>query len=502
MKKCLVHLVILIFIGISTNAWSQTNANLPILQTQSAGVGNSYSTERLSSSGKKTVCEGIFMDAGGSSDYTTNASSFTYTFCPEGDNVMILNFTEFNLCGNSTAANQDVMEIYAGGAVDARFLIGRYTRATSPGTVSNVGCLTVKFNKNNSSNTCVTGSNRSGWRATVNCMPLEYYGNAGNPGYANGSTCFMANPFCSGSNYNFSNLTGSSAPSGPNYGCLYRQPNPVWYFMSISQGGSLRLALSQHRTASSTSNGIDIDFAMWGPFNSVAEACSQILSGTVPPIQCSYDPQSNEIIGIGLSGGTNYVSSNFGSNNRPPNGNTTPPAAREGDIYLLLLTNFSNQSGFIRFSQTAGTGVSDCSIVALPLGPDLISFKGDVKEGLNYLDWYSENERQLSKYILERSEDGFHWDPIYTVNTQNTVNEANHYVIEDSKYKHKMNYYRLVSIDVQGRYSYSDIVALDNTKTDKNIVAVYNEIGQLIDEKTKGFKILVYDDGSTVKKFD
>ena len=332
-------------------------------------------TVTLSSNSTITTCEGTYWDAGQSSNYSSSANSRTTTFCPQGTgNVMILNFTEFGICGN------DRMEIYAGTGANASYLIGTYTGYTSPGTVSNVGCLTIRFTRS-SSNSCSIGS-RQGWRASINCMPVEYYGNAGNPGVSDGGTCFKANPFCSGQVYNFTNLTRTSAPSGPNYGCLYTQPNPVWYFMSISEAGSMQLSVSQSTSSNqSSSANLDIDFAMWGPFNSVAEGCTRILSGTMPPIQCSYDPHHTETVGLGYQGGTNYQSAQSNTSLLP--GQTTPPATNQGEIYVLLLTNYSNRSGYIRFRKTAGNAESDCSIVLLPLGLEMATFQGEHKNGIN-----------------------------------------------------------------------------------------------------------------------
>lgn len=477
-----------------------------LVSAQSVNSGNQHpiifknnQVTYLSNNGSTVSCDGFFMDAGGNSSYPSNANNRTYTFCPEGNgNVMILNFTEFGLC--TRFGNSDRIEIYAGSTDAAAYLIGSYTGNTSPGTVSNVGCLTVRFTRN-VSNSCNAGTSRLGWKASIVCMPVEYYGGAGNPGVSDGGTCFKANPFCSAQFYNFTNLTGTSAPSGPHYGCLYTQPNPVWYFMSISEAGTMELSVSQSTSNTfNASANLDIDFAMWGPFNSVAEGCTRILSGTLPPIQCSYNPQNAEVVALGYTGGDNYQSQQTNQQLLP--GQSTPPPAQQGQIYILLLTNYSNRSGYIRFRKTRGTAESDCSIVLLPLGIDLSSFQGENKNGVNYLQWVSENERIMSHYELERSVDGFAWNTIHYQAINEGFSESNHYVLEDKNYDKTENYYRLVSVNIDGEKTYSDIVTIDNRSQEKIIVGVYNELGQTIDRNVKGFKILVYNDGTTEKLFD
>lgn len=165
-----------------------------------------------------------------------------------------------------------------------------------------------------------------------------------------GLSCATANPFCSDSSYNFPNFSdgdGVTAPPEPDYGCLGSEPNPIWYYMQIDDPGTMELTITQ---ISDAGIGIDIDFAMWGPFDDLAEGCTEIMSGSLPPLQCSYSAASVETIGIGMEGG-------YGT------GETTPPPAESGDIYVVILTNYSGDPGEISFEQTDGTATTDCSII-------------------------------------------------------------------------------------------------------------------------------------------
>lgn len=170
-----------------------------------------------------------------------------------------------------------------------------------------------------------------------------------------------ASPFCSDSSYSFSNIanpgnTPVTAPSGPDYGCLGSEPNPAWYYMQIGTAGTIQLTIAQ---TNSSGSGLDVDFAMWGPYTDLATGCNDIMNNNAPPIQCSYDANVIEVVGLGLPGGSGVGYGN------PPNlpGGTTPPAAQVGEVYIVLITNFSNQNGTISFSQTDGTGSADCGIV-------------------------------------------------------------------------------------------------------------------------------------------
>ncbi|MBI5539912.1 MAG: gliding motility-associated C-terminal domain-containing protein [Bacteroidia bacterium] len=175
---------------------------------------------------------------------------------------------------------------------------------------------------------------------------------ASSQAFSQGTSCNIADPFCSGVTYGFPMNTNNTAESGPNYSCLYTQPNPVWYYLLIDQSGNITINMS-------SPTGNDIDFTAWGPFNSMTGICSQLTAtcsscpnNTTDPsfypgsaggttIDCSYDPAPVENIHI-----SNAVT---------------------GQYYLLCITNYSNAAGDIVFSQSnfgaSGAGSTDCSIV-------------------------------------------------------------------------------------------------------------------------------------------
>lgn len=143
------------------------------------------------------------------------------------------------------------------------------------------------------------------------------------------NNCSTANGFCTGTNYNFPNSTGvSSLGGGGIYGCLGSTPNPVWYYMQIGNPGNMTINISQ------TSG--DIDFVLWGPFSSLATGCSSLSASNI--VSCSYSTAANETATI-----TN---------------------AQTGQIYILLLTNYSNQSGNISFSSGSNsTASTNCNVL-------------------------------------------------------------------------------------------------------------------------------------------
>ena len=155
--------------------------------------------------------------------------------------------------------------------------------------------------------------------------------------YGQGATCNQAEEFCPANGVSYPASTGSgNAPGGNNYGCLGSTPNPSWFFIEVSQAGNININLTN-------SNNVDIDFAMWGPFTSLPTALSNCGSLGAPS-DCSFSASSSESASI-VSGAV-------------------------GQIYILVITNFSNNSTEIIGTAT-GSGVASCDGVCLADGGSL-----------------------------------------------------------------------------------------------------------------------------------
>ncbi|MDB5203825.1 MAG: hypothetical protein JWQ27_3234 [Ferruginibacter sp.] len=153
------------------------------------------------------------------------------------------------------------------------------------------------------------------------------------PPPAPNTVCNNAFPFCTSNIYTFPNNTNVPSLGGSGiYGCLLTVPNPVWYYMQVQTAGNIVIGISQ---TSNAGVGIDVDYALWGPFSNLPTSCSSLSAAN--NISCSYSANATETATI-----TN---------------------AQVGEYYIMVLTNYSNQPGTITFSQTGGTGATSCAIV-------------------------------------------------------------------------------------------------------------------------------------------
>jgi len=130
--------------------------------------------------------------------------------------------------------------------------------------------------------------------------------------------------------------TPPQAEVGPNYGCVAPQPNPSWFYFEVATSGDINMQMTCTQ---------DIDYVIWGPFADLADAQSNCGNlGVAPnpgPVDCN------------ALGGIN-------------NNNPTITGATAGEVYVMMVTNFSNQQTSFELTQTSGLGGTDCSIVVPP----------------------------------------------------------------------------------------------------------------------------------------
>ncbi|WP_417213270.1 CUB domain-containing protein [Bizionia sp.] len=169
--------------------------------------------------------------------------------------------------------------------------------------------------------------------------------------FSQGNSVGTADQFCAGgSGLVFPNVTGN--PNATAVGCLYSIPNPAYYFLQIEQPGDLFFTISQE-TAGGT--GLDVDFIAWGPFPSVAAANAAITLTACTPTACPNNTANPTFYPYATD---NITDCSF---NYLPTEDMTITGALSGQIYVVLITNYSDDPGFITLQQTGGTGTTSCA---------------------------------------------------------------------------------------------------------------------------------------------
>jgi gliding motility-associated-like protein len=179
---------------------------------------------------------------------------------------------------------------------------------------------------------------------------VRIYSNANTPQTTTFNLCISTPASClSGQaacqNLSYQNTTGVANQG--TIGCLFSSPNPAYYTINVATSGPINLLLTQSTTQGGTPN-LDVDYAAWGPFPNQAAACAAI--GNPPTLAPGIG------VPVTLTTGCSYSAA--------PTETLNIANAVAGQVYVILITNFSNQSGFISLTQSnvgaPGAGVYDC----------------------------------------------------------------------------------------------------------------------------------------------
>lgn len=310
-----------------------------------------------------------------------------------------------------------------------------------------------------------------------------------------GNNCEQAEILCNNANItNNSSGFGAQELNNSNNGCLDgNEHQSSWYYVNIQTGGTLTMLINPNN------NSNDYDFAIWGPFNAATAGsnCPPVTN----PVRCSFA----QVFGNGNTGLINnsspcdaYEIANCGGcfpNTDCAYGDqfVNQLTVSAGQIYILMVDNWSASNQGFSLSW-GGTSALGCTPVVLPV--ELVSFSG-IKG--NKLSWQVDSEVNLSHYTVERSIDVLEWEILEEVPSTG----SNFYSIGDNKFASAINYYRLSQTDLDGTVViFNDkLVSIDNRTEGTRVISVTNIMGQIVDEYTKGFVIVTYEDGTSIKEF-
>jgi hypothetical protein len=124
-----------------------------------------------------------------------------------------------------------------------------------------------------------------------------------------------------------------------------------------------------------------------------------------------------------------------------------------GDWYILGANNRTVIDGM------QGTILNNATVA---LAVDLLSFQGEKRDKTSVLTWTTVGERNLSNYIIERSEDGVLFMPIgVELAKAKSDTEKVSYEYTDTEPVQSINYYRLRMENTDKTFKYSKIITLD-----------------------------------------
>jgi hypothetical protein len=308
-----------------------------------------------------------------------------------------------------------------------------------------------------------------------------------------------SNSICSGANVTFT-ATPTNGGSTPTYQWKKNNINvgtnsTTYSNSSLLNNDIITCVVTSNATCASPTTATSNSITM--TINSVS------VGGTVSSNQNIYSGNSpNDIFLTGNNGSVvKWVSSSdslFTTTTDILITNTTLLSGNMGSInnttyYRAIVKNGvcdQVNSSYVKISVTS----------SLPI--ELLYFNGDSFENHNHLTWSTASEHDNDYFDIEKTIDGVYFYVITTINGAGNSKIQLRYEYDDYDMYNGISYYRLKQIDYDGKFKYSNIISLDNSKKTRIVVRVINLYGTDVDIKTKGVLILIYDDGSIKKLFN
>lgn len=114
-------------------------------------------------------------------------------------------------------------------------------------------------------------------------------------------------------------------------------------------------------------------------------------------------------------------------------------------------------------TNTAYRFTSNCGALCSILPVELIEFKGTTYKNYNLLEWKTATEINNAYFVLERSDGGPKFEEVAIIPGGGNANELLAYNYQHNN-PEELEYYRLKQVDFDGRFEYSNIIAVKSEK--------------------------------------
>ena len=149
---------------------------------------------------------------------------------------------------------------------------------------------------------------------------------------------------------------------------------------------------------------------------------------------------------------------------------------------------FNGKMDELRIYNRALTGAEILSMSQVALPVKLTSFTASNKNNTITLKWQTQFEQNSSHSNIERSIDGVNFTSIASVSAGGNSNLPLNYIYTDlfpvSNQSQKTAFYRLQSVDIDGKYTYSQVIALQLDKRDIELFVSPNPAKDILQVQT------------------
>jgi hypothetical protein len=109
---------------------------------------------------------------------------------------------------------------------------------------------------------------------------------------------------------------------------------------------------------------------------------------------------------------------------------------------------------------TTSTNFITVTTKAPTLAVDIVAINAKSSQGKNLITWSTATEKDNSKFVIERSGNGIDFTAVGDVKAAGTSQMISHYSFLDENVTGSVNYYRIQSVDREGKMNASKVVAV------------------------------------------
>lgn len=138
--------------------------------------------------------------------------------------------------------------------------------------------------------------------------------------------------------------------------------------------------------------------------------------------------------------------------------------------------------------------------IALPIS--LYSFDAYHLDNISneiQIEWITYSEINNDYFTVYKSYDGYDWTELTKIQGAGNSNSELSYSTRDSNPRPGVQYYKLRQTDYDGQWEEFDVVSVIIRAERKEVIRVYNQLGQDVDLDTKGLVFKVWDNGEVTK---
>lgn len=153
------------------------------------------------------------------------------------------------------------------------------------------------------------------------------------------------------------------------------------------------------------------------------------------------------------------------------------------------------------FVGNSGCQDAICAAAQGILPAELIDFSVEWDDGYNVINWSTSSEYNTSHFTVTQYTD-FIGDGIQVqFSAAGVSSELQEYTMKHKDPEKTINYYLLDQVDIDGKRMQYGPISIDNSDHKRKITKMVDMMGQEVDEFYQGIVIVIYDDGTTEKKY-